>query len=216
EGHAISAISRTPSSAVLATAASLVEETARLAAVGGLALLTRRWFNDALDGVTYGSLVGVGMSVWETGFRLHGWPVEDIGAGEIVRMFSHAVLGGIAGFPLGILTLREGRRRFLPALALCFLAALGLHFVVDWAGLRAVAVRGFESTGTVIVAAAVLLGAVLYGVLTAIAAEWSRRQFDPCSPKTLFGWPFAQFLGPPDMPDWCPRPGDDDGAPGTS
>jgi len=215
EDRLISALSRTPSSAVIAAAASSVEETVRLAAVGGLAWLTRRWFNDALDGVTYGSLVGVGMSAWETGFRLHAGPVEDIGAGELVRMFSHAVLGGIAAFPLGILTLREGRERFLPALGACFAAAAGLHFLVDWAGLRATAVRGFETAGTVIVAVAVLGGAVLYGVLTAVAAEWSRRQFDPCSPRTLFGWPFAQFLGPPDIPPWCPKPGDDEHAPGA-
>jgi hypothetical protein len=209
EDRAIPAISPTPSSAVIASVASGVEESARLLALGALALLTRRWFSDALDGVTCGSLVGVGMSVYETGLRLQAGPIEEIGAGEVVRMFSHAVLGGIAGFPLGILTLREGRERFLPALGGCFAAVLALHFLVDWAGLRAAGVRGFEATGTAIVAAAVLAGAVLYGILTAIAAEWSRRQFAPCSPRTLFGWPFAQFLGPPDIPPWCPVPGED-------
>jgi len=206
--------SSTPSAAGIAAAAATVEETLRLAAVAAIAIFARERFRDPLNGVTYGSAVGLGMSAWETALRLADGPLDALGAAEFVRMFGHAVLGGIAGFPLGMFAM--GRPRRWLALGLCTGTAIALHFVVDWAGLRIPVAPAFERTGIAIVAATVLFGALLYGGLTGVAAEWSRRRFAPCDPRSLFGWPLTLVVPPPEIPEWCPPPGPGSEAPGST
>jgi len=202
EDRIIYGASHTPSAAGIAAAAALVEESARLLAVVALSLLVRDRFLDPLNGVTYGSVVGLGMSAWESWMHYSGAPLDPPGPSELVGFFAHAVLGGIAGFPLGMFALSRPRRWL--ALGLCAGAAAGLHFLVDWIGLRIPVFPAFETAGHGIVAGAVLFGALLYGGLTGIAAEWSRQRYAPCDPRSLFGWPLNLIVPPPEIPAWCP------------
>jgi RsiW-degrading membrane proteinase PrsW (M82 family) len=202
EDRVIYAASRTPSAAGIAAVAAATEEIARLVALAALAMIASARFRDPLNGVTYGSVVGLGMSAWESWMHFAGAPLDPPGAQELVRLFAHAVLGGIVGFPLGMFAL--GRPGRWLAVGLCTGATLGLHFLVDWVGLRIPVVPEFEFAGTAIVAGAVLFGALLYGGLTGIAAEWSRQRYAPCDPRSLFGWPLTLIVPPPELPAWCP------------
>lgn len=210
EDRVIFAATGTPSAAWIAFAASVLEEGTRALLVLGVALLAPRLFNDPMDGITYGSMAGVGMSLWETTFYLGldsalGAPY---GALELSRLGAHVVLGGIVGFPFGLW--RTGVRGTAVAFAACAPAAATMHFLVDWQGLRVLEDPGSGPGATVVVCGVVLVGAVFYGAITAQAAEWSRRRFAPCSAETLFGWPLTLFVKPRDVPGWCPPP--DDGA----
>ncbi len=185
EDRAIYAGSSTPSSLWIAANAAFFEGMARMAVAGAAALLLRRTFNDPMDGLTYGSMAGLGMALHESAMYLRaGAP----GAGEIARLYAHLVLGGIAGFPFGMLRMRmAGAGR---ALLLCGAGASLLHAAIDAASLHAVARPQFAGAATLVVCGAVLAATGLYGFLTIRAAEWSKARFAPGSGKRLLGWPF--------------------------
>ena len=174
----------TPSSLWIAANAAFWEGMARMAVTAAAATLLPRIFNDPMDGVTYGSMAGLGMAVYESGLYLRaGAP----GGGEFARLYAHLVLGGIAGFPFGMLRMRmPGAGR---SLLLCGIGAALLHWAIDAASLHAVARPEFLTGATVVVCAAVLVATGVYGGLTAHAAEWSRARFAPFSMKRLLGWP---------------------------
>ena len=175
----------TPSSLWIALNAAFFEGLARVAAVGAVMILLPRIFNDPMDGVTYGSVAGLGMAVYESALYLRaGAP----GAAEPARLYGHLVLGGIAAFPLGMVRAR------MPgaggAFLRCGVAAFGLHAVIDAAGLRATVRPEFEPAARAIVIACVVVATLLYGVLAVRASEWSRQRFAPGSMERLFRWPF--------------------------
>jgi RsiW-degrading membrane proteinase PrsW (M82 family) len=191
ETRAVFALTGTPSSALLALAAAGIEEGARLLAVLAVARLLPRVFNDPMDGITYGSMAGIGMSLYESAVRLGSAPSFACAAGalELARLGEHAVLGGIAGFPFGMW--RTGMPGAGRAFLLCAGGATLLHFVVDAAGIRAAGDPSWSATATIVVEACVLLGFLLYGGLACVASEWSRRRFAPLSARRLLGWPFT-------------------------
>jgi RsiW-degrading membrane proteinase PrsW (M82 family) len=208
EDRLIFAATGTPGDAWIAFVASLVEESARALLVLAVALLAPRLFNDPMDGITYGSMAGVGMSLWETSFYLglDSALNSPYGALELARLGAHIVLGGLVGFPFGMW--RTGVAGARVAFLLCAPTAAAMHFIVDWEGLRVLGDPAAGPGATVVVCLVVLTGAVAYGAATAQAAEWSRRRFAPCSAKTIFGWPFTLFVKPREIPDWCPPPED--------
>jgi RsiW-degrading membrane proteinase PrsW (M82 family) len=185
EDRAIYGATSTPSSLWIAFNAALFEGLARMAVTGAVYLLLPRIFNDPMDGVTYGSMAGLGMALFESRMYLgQGAP----GGPEVARLYCHLVLGGISGFPFGM------RRARIAGAGGAFLlwgtAAFLLHWAVDAAGLRAVARPEFQVAAKVLVCAAVLGATLLYGVLTVRASEWSRERFAPLSAERLFRWPF--------------------------
>ena len=185
EDRAIFAGTSTPSSLWIALNAAFFEGLARMAVTGAVAVLLPRVFNDPMDGVTYGSVAGLGMALHESSFYLEaGAP----GAGEVARLYAHLVLGGIAGFPFGMI--RMGRPGGGRALALCGTGAFLLHAAIDAASLHAVARPEFTGGATLVVCGAVLAATGLYGFLATRASAWSKARFDPLGPGRFHGWPF--------------------------
>ena len=89
--------------AVLAGIAAVEEELARLAVVVAIAVLLPRQLNDPIDGLIYGSIVGLGMACEESREVL-SWsdPSWLLPGTEPVRLLGHLVLGGITGFAVGM------------------------------------------------------------------------------------------------------------------
>ena len=88
----------------LAALAAFEEELTRLAVVFGIATVFPRQFNDPMDGLVYGSIVGLGMGLEESLYLLN-LPAEPNVLTlpvELVRLFGHLIMGGIAGFGVGM------------------------------------------------------------------------------------------------------------------
>ncbi|HJS75254.1 MAG TPA: PrsW family glutamic-type intramembrane protease [Vicinamibacteria bacterium] len=166
-----------------AAVASLLEEAARLAAVVALALAFPKDFDDPMDGIIYGSIVGLGMAVEESFHFLRARSEVDpvLLPVELVRLCGHLVMGGIAAFGV-----RVGFR----VLLLSFAIALVLHFSWDWVALAA-ADRNGMSVGLTLVAAAIMLAGIgIYGALVVVGSGLSRAAFAPASVRSLWGFPF--------------------------
>lgn len=179
--------------AVQASVAASNEEAAKLLIVILIALIARRHFNDPLDGLVYGSLAGLGMAIEEA---LHFWRIggaTQILIGEhLIRVFGHLVMGGIIGFPIGLIW-DKSRSAWL-MLPGCVMGAMALHFVWDvlaewqpptplWGRIRLGAA-----------AITILGGMLLYGVLCEVGARHSYRIHGRGRPLTLFDWPFTLFF----------------------
>jgi RsiW-degrading membrane proteinase PrsW (M82 family) len=176
----------------LAVVAASVEEGLKLATVAVLALLGRRVFNDPIDGLIYGSMVGLGAAAEEAVEVLRARSEAGVllPAEELVRICGHLVMGGIGGFGVGRATLR------LPgwpsAVALGLVAAGSLHFGWDVLALRADAFGAGFHGDALLAAALMLAGLLLYGRLVVVASRWSGSMFAAGRPRSLAGWPFAR------------------------
>ena len=97
-----------------AALAALHEEAARLLMVIAIALVFRSQFNDPMDGIVYGSMVGLGMALEESFYLLGLLEAPDVLLlpVELVRLFGHLVMAGIVGSPSASLahTFPGGRR----------------------------------------------------------------------------------------------------------
>lgn len=176
---------------VPALVAASSEETARLLIVMALAALVPRFFNDPMDGLVYGSIVGIGMALEESWAMLSqsSAPSAFLPV-ELVRVSGHLVMGGITGFGVGV-TKRPGvrRRQWAGALAACFASSILLHFLWDVAALAETLSGGLARWPALAGSAVMLAGMVTYGALVVIGARWSRQAFAPASRRTLWGWP---------------------------
>lgn len=148
----------------LAAGAPIIEETAKGIAIAGLVLLFPREFDDVLDGIIYGAMIGFGFAFTENVFA-YFIPIlqdEGIAAGlvnvflrTVVFGFNHAFWTAILGAAVGYARWCPGwgRRLLVPlagwALAVSFHAihnagaaladqtlflSLGFSIVVDWGG----------------------------------------------------------------------------------
>jgi len=151
--------------ASVSVSAPLVEESAKGIALIGLVLIFSREFDDVLDGIVYGAMIGFGFAFSENLFA-YFLPIltqEGIGSGvvnifmrSIVFGFNHAFWTGIVGAAIGVARLSHdwGRRLLVPlagwATAVLlhglhnagavlveqtFCLSLGVSLVVDWGGL---------------------------------------------------------------------------------
>lgn len=174
-----------------ALVAATHEEAAKLLIVVALAFAFRRHFNDPMDGLIYGAMVGLGMALEESVFYMSLTP--DIGptviASEAVRLLLHLLMGGLSGFAVGLAAVRM---RFWPAaLAVWLAAAMGLHFLWDsWVGLPLL--NDVEPPVDLRTAAIVLMGLALlsFGLTVMLASRWSCETFAPGRCRPLWGWPF--------------------------
>jgi RsiW-degrading membrane proteinase PrsW (M82 family) len=177
--------------AVLAAIAAVEEELARLAIVALIARVLPGQLNDPIDGLIYGSIVGLGMAVEESREVL-SWmqPVWLLPATEPVRLLGHLVLGGITGFAVGMA--RHAVPGWKIVLGQCVAMSIGIHFVWDWIAFivrdRGAMTRAqtFGAMGLMIV------GMTIYGVLVVRGSRRSRELFAPGSPLAPWGWPFAR------------------------
>ena len=174
-----------------AAVAAVVEELARLGTVVAIALLFRREFNDPMDGIIYGSIVGLGMGLEES-FHVIGqfrqpsfflsFPVE------LVRLLGHLIMGGITGFGVGMARMRipHWPARLVGSVAF----AAVLHFSWDWMALAAPTAQVMTWPQTPDVDIIIVSGMLFYGMLVVVGSDWSKRHFAPHSQATLWGWPF--------------------------
>ncbi len=175
----------------IAALAALHEELARLLLVLGISVLFPRQFNDPVDGLVYGSMVGLGMALEES-FHLLGLlnaPGPITLPLELVRLAGHLVMGGIVGFGLGLARISiPGWKR---KLVQCFFIATAIHFVWDWMALTApdrASVNAFQTAASV---AVMLFGMLFYGALVHEGSVLSKHRFAPESHLELWGWPFT-------------------------
>jgi RsiW-degrading membrane proteinase PrsW (M82 family) len=187
----------------LALVAGTHEELARAAVVGSLALLLPRQLNDPMDGLIYGSIVGLGMAVEESLFHM-GLGAPPPGAllppSEPVRLMGHLVMGGISGFGIGMVRMRM--RRGAAVLAGCLAVSIAIHAAWDWIAFSAGAAGRMAWWQTAAAVALMLGGMAFYGMLVTIGSASSRRHFAAQRGRPLWGWPFGRkrtqgpFSGP--------------------
>jgi RsiW-degrading membrane proteinase PrsW (M82 family) len=174
-----------------ALVAATHEEAAKLLLVAALAFAFRRHFNDPMDGLIYGAMVGLGMALEESVFYMSLTPElgPTVIASEAVRLLLHLLMGGLSGFAVGLATTRM--RRWPAALAVWLAAAMGLHFLWDyWVGLPLL--NHAEPPVDLRTAAIVLMGLALlgFGLTVMLASRWSCEKFSPGQCRPLWGWPF--------------------------
>jgi RsiW-degrading membrane proteinase PrsW (M82 family) len=174
----------------IAAVAAVSEELLKVLVVLLVALLARREFDDPMDGVVYGSMAGLGAALEESVFYA-GLPREAgawLPAGELVRLWAHVVLGGIAAFSLGFWRTRPQRA----ALATGGLLTVAIALHLGWDAIVLSVPDGFPPTPVQSLAGVALMVAslILYGRLVTLASARSRRQFAPRSRRGLWGWPF--------------------------
>jgi RsiW-degrading membrane proteinase PrsW (M82 family) len=173
-----------------AAVAAVLEEAPRLAAVVAIAFASPRRFDDPMDGIIYGSMVGLGMAVEESLHFLRARSAIELLLFplELVRLLGHLVMGGIAGFGVGMG--RMGAPRWRRALVLSFSAAIALHFSWDWVALAASNGATLSTGLTLIAISIMLIGIGLYGALVVSGSRLSRAMFAPDSARSLWGFPF--------------------------
>jgi RsiW-degrading membrane proteinase PrsW (M82 family) len=107
-----------------------IEEGGKFVTILFLAVLLWREFNDPMDGLIYGRLMGLGMAIEESLLYLSFSPptLQTLGT-EIVRLFAHSLMGGLVGFAIGLGGGPRGQRRQYPMLALgCLMLSTFFHF----------------------------------------------------------------------------------------
>lgn len=179
----------------IAIVAATHEEGARLILVALIALVLRREFNDPMDGIIYGSIVGLGMAMEESLFYLGLWntpPEQFLPPTEIVRLCGHLLLGGITGFAIGMARMKM--RGWVRVLIGCVAVSVFLHFAWNWLAFAALAVGRMEAWQSILAAMIMLSGMLLYGVLVVVGSDWSRQIFDPHRKSELWGWPFSLLI----------------------
>ena len=178
---------------ILAGVGASLEEVVKLFVVGLLAVVARRWFNDPMDGLIYGSMAGLGAAVEEAISVLRLLPNASaaLAGEELVRLSGHLVMGGIGGFGVGCFVFRW--KRWPLAVIASYLAAVLLHFGWDLAALRADSGATLGSREALLGAALMLAGLLLYGRLVVLGERWSQRVFAPDQPPAkVWRWPWSK------------------------
>lgn len=178
----------------IAAIAAVTEEVFKVLVVVLVALLAHREFDDPMDGVVYGSMAGLGAALEESVFYAGSSPAGGawVPAGELVRLWAHVVLGGIAGFSLGFWRARP--RRAALATGVLLGVVIALHF--GWDAIVLSVPDGVSPTlAQSLAGVGLMLGSLmLYGRLVTLASAKSRRQFAPHSRQGLWGWPFDRLI----------------------
>lgn len=184
------------SDAELAVLAGATEELAKLAGVLLIAGACRRVFEEPLDGIVYGSFVGLGAALEESVAVLTGaagWTAGTAaGVGSVlplqepVRLAGHLIMGGIGGFGVGLLAMRPRSAAWcIPA---CWAGAACLHAAWNVAAFAAQdAVKAglpLATWHTALPMAVMIGGMVLYRWLVARGAALTRRHLNVCDLRT--------------------------------
>jgi RsiW-degrading membrane proteinase PrsW (M82 family) len=154
---------------------AVVEDAAKLLVVLAIARLAPKWFNDPLDGIIYGTLAGLGAGIEESLLYLSLSPLTLSTAGaEVTRLFAHALMGGLAGFAVGLGARPDADRKPRPLLvAACLALSVAVHFAWHWIAYQPKHVL----TGRAAVMALMLALLIIWGVMVRLAARKSRRIF---------------------------------------
>ena len=179
---------------IVAAVAASHEELIRLAVVILLAIVLPGQFNDPMDGIIYGSIIGVGMAIDESIFYLRLDPAAGpmLPPAEVIRVTGHLLMGGITGFAIGMARMRM--RGWPLALAVCLAVSMSLHFLWDAIALMARGVGEMRAWQTVGAIGLMGGGMLFYGMLVVRGSAWSRQIFDPLSTRRLWGWPLTLLV----------------------
>lgn len=167
------------------------EELTRLAVVGAIAVVFPKEFDDPMDGIIYGAIVGLGMGVEESFSLLNLMAAPNLLTlpVELVRLCGHLVMGGICGFGVGIVRMRlAGWPR---ALGWSFAIAFALHFGWDWVALASPDGSSLTELRTLLAIIIMLSGMLVFGMMVHLGSRLSRGLFAPGSARSLWGWPFG-------------------------
>jgi len=157
--------------------APFVEEVAKGAALVGIYLVFRSEFDDVLDGILYGTLIGFGFAMTEnilyfmSAFSEHGWGawVVTVFLRAIVFGFNHAFFTGITGAGIGYarLTPQFWKRVAVSGLALSI--AISFHVMHNL----------FVSTGTAICFLSLFTDFVGVGAIFVLllVAAWQEKRW---------------------------------------
>ncbi len=161
--------------AAKAVIVATLEDSAKLLVVLLIARFFPRQINDPLDGIIYGTFAGLGAAVAESLMYLSFAPTtfSTLGA-ELTRLFAHSLMGGVAGFAVGIGARPDRARIPHPLLvAGCLLVSVAVHFAWD--------VMAYQRAESVVHRAApmlLMLGLiVIWGRLLASASRRSQKVF---------------------------------------
>jgi RsiW-degrading membrane proteinase PrsW (M82 family) len=169
----------------LAVVAGITEELAKLLAVLAIALLARRFFSEPMDGLVYGSFVGLGAAIEESVWLLRQLPqTAYLPPQEPVRLVGHLVLGGIGGFGLGLLAIRS--RWAILAIPASVAAAMILHTAWDIVAFKAPPagvprLTTWEGGMPVVL---MLVGMITYRRLVSIGGRMTRSWLQVCDVRT--------------------------------
>ena len=174
-----------------AAIAAVFEETAKLLIVVLVAVFFRQEFNDPIDGLIYGAFAGLGFAIHESLFYLNFKPiVPEQGGAEAVRLLLHLLMGGLAGFGLGLARFPK-RLPLWPFVLPCgVVAAMVIHFFWDyWCGIpRDDVSEAFQRSAAV---GLLVIATGLFGTSVSMGVRRSRAMFSPKDQKRLWGWPFS-------------------------
>lgn len=179
------------------------EELIKLLAVIGIAILCRSQFNDPMDGLIYGTFVGLGFGLEESLFYL-GLDSANLRLdrfGEVpVRLLLHLLFGGLGGFAIGLARFPDRWRAWPLIFGICLGTAITIHALWDyWLGLR---INDPLPDAWQQLIAISLMGTltIAFGGLVVLGVRWSGEIFVPKRSKRLWGWPFSLLFrdGDPD------------------
>ncbi|MFM9995787.1 MAG: PrsW family glutamic-type intramembrane protease [Phycisphaerales bacterium] len=186
---------------VVSTLAGTLEELAKLLVVLIFAGFLRRFFNDPIDGLIYGSFAGLGCAVEESiGVLDRLEPGEGLPPQEVVRQLGHMVMGGIGGFGVGRLHRRSGSSPYprergaagvIGMIAGCYAVAVALHFAWDVVALPANDSGAMTTRQRAIAVATMVAGLAVYGWMVGVGSRRSALVFGGERPRGLWGWPFT-------------------------
>ncbi len=146
-----------------------------------------------MDGIIYGSIVGLGMAIAESVNHLSFLPAKPstLPATEVVRLLGHLVLGGISCYGIGLMRVgaRDGRKIFFATV----LFAVTWHFVWDWIAFSSwsFGAIAFWQEGAAVVL--MVTGLLVYGACVASGSRRSRDHFAPKDSRQIWGWPLTLF-----------------------
>jgi RsiW-degrading membrane proteinase PrsW (M82 family) len=182
----------TPWIAKRAAVAGVVEELGKVLLVLLVAISCRRFFNDPVDGLIYGAFIGLGFGIGESFFFVsEEGPAWYVVPTEAVRLFLHAMMGGLGGYGIGLRVL-PGRHRSWPA---WLLGGLSLAMVIHFFWNHYVGLVPPDQHGPLTQIAAVLLMLTLtvtFGGLVVMGSAHSRSVFAPHDRRSVWGWPFRR------------------------
>jgi RsiW-degrading membrane proteinase PrsW (M82 family) len=191
EDSAIEFFNQYESAGGQAAIAAVFEESSKLLIVVLVAIFFRQHFNDPIDGLVYGAYAGLGFAIHESMFYLGLTTIDPQQSGtEAVRLLLHLLLGGLAGFGLGLARFPK-RMPWWPVVLPCgVVTAMGLHFLWDyWCGIPRDGISEvFQRSAAV---GLILVATALFGMSVSLGVRRSRAVFSPRDNRHLWGWPFS-------------------------
>lgn len=178
---------------MLAIMAGTTEELAKFTVVVVIWAGFRRWFEEANDGLIYGSFAGLGAAIEESiAIFLRDTPVV-LPAQEPVRLAGHLVMGGIAGYGVGLMIRGPAGPPVPPRTAArwlfwCLVVAVVLHIAWDVVAFAAAksfvatrATSAWQTAGGIVL---MFAGMVMYRWLVARSAALTRAMLGVCDART--------------------------------